>query len=323
MTISLVTYNGTRWLAACLASLRAQTLADYELLVVDNASTDGTLELLREHRRTEPRMKILQSPTNLGFAVANNRSIAEACGDFVMLLNQDVELDEAFLGAAVAAFENRPTVAGVQGRLRLLGPAGKRTDLIDSTGLEMHRDRQVVARRQGEREDGRDLVSGLVWGVDGPAAVFRRSALVAARERRTGGGWEVLDEDFYMYKEDVDLAWRLRNLGWQAWYEPKALAWHARGAGGRPNRTITQLIRSDRTIPRWIKLLSWRNHRLMQLKNETVLGYLRDLPWILRREVLSLGFMLVVDWRRLAVVADFLQLARAAWKKRRRGAARQ
>ena len=96
----------------------------------------------------------------------------------------------------------------------------------------MHRDRRVVARRQGEPEDERDLIAGPVWGVDGPAPVYRRAALLDVREPRTGGGMEVLDEDFFMYKEDVDLAWRLRKRGWRAWYEPDALAWHARGTGG-------------------------------------------------------------------------------------------
>ena len=216
-----------------------------------------------------------------------------------MLLNQDVELDRFFLQSALRAFERSPDIGSVQGRLRRLGPNAERTEIIDSTGLVMHRDRRVVARRQGEPEDERDLVAGPVWGVDGPAPVYRRAALLDVLEPRTGGGQEVLDEDFFMYKEDVDLAWRLRKRGWRAWYAPDALAWHARGTGGRPDRGVMDLIAADRDIPRWIKATSWRNHRLMQLKNEDPGEYLRDLPWILRRELLSLGFTTLVDPRRL------------------------
>jgi GT2 family glycosyltransferase len=207
-------------------------------------------------------------------------------------------------------------LAAVQGRLRRLGAGGELTDTIDSTGLVMHRDRRVVARRQGERETEADLVAGSVWGVDGPAPVYLRTALVAAREPRTGGGWEVLDEDFFMYKEDIDLAWRLRLLGWTAWYEPKALAWHARAAGG-PDRFVLDLIRADRTVPRWIRAISWRNHRLMQLKNECPSEYLRDLPWILGREILSLGFLTMVDPRLLEAVGRFIQGVPGAFDKRR------
>jgi hypothetical protein len=77
------------------------------------------------------------------------------------------------------------------------------------------------------------------------------------------------------------------------------------------------VIRSNRTIPRWIKRISWRNQRLMQLKNETASGFLRDLPWILRREILSLAFMVAVDPRRLSAIPDLLRLAPRAIRKRR------
>lgn len=317
ITISLVTHNGMRWLDGCLRSLRAQTHADFELLVVDNASTDGTLQRLHDEAATEPRMSLVESVENLGFAVANNRNIDAARGEFVMLLNQDVELDPGFLGAALAAFKNRPDVAAVQGRLLRLGPDGEHTTVIDSTGLEMHRSRRVVARRQAEHDDARDLIGGPVWGADGPAPVYRRAALFAAREPRTGGGWEVLDEDYFMYKEDVDLAWRLRTMGWKAWYEPTALAWHARGAGVGPGRSILEIARSSATIPRRIKALSWRNHRLMQLKNERGLDFLRDLPWIWSRESLSLAFVIVADPLRIASVATFVKRAPSAFRKRR------
>lgn len=315
VAISLVTFNGLRWLDRCIRSVLAQTLGDFELLVIDNASTDGTREYLRAGAPQLLDLTVFESDQNLGFAAAHNRNIEAARGDFVLLLNQDVELDSGFVEAAVAAFGN-PLVAAVQGRLRALSPAGHRTDFLDSTGLEMRRDRRTVARRHGEREDCRDLVAGPVWGADGPAPMYRRSALIAVREPRTGGGWEVLDEDFFMYKEDVDLAWRLRRAGWQAFYEPRALAWHARSAGVARPDSVAQAIRSNWQIPRWIKSTSWRNQRLMQLKNESPREYLRDLPWILRRDLLSAGFMIIFDWPRLRAVLEFIRLAPRELRKR-------
>jgi len=318
VTISLVTYNGMRWLPGCLDSIVSQTHNDFELLVLDNASTDGSSEWLRHFAATEPRMQFTASDVNLGFAAAHNRQIKASRTEFVMLLNQDLEIDGDFVARAIQAFDDSPTVGAVQGRLLRLEAPGERTETIDSTGLEMHRDRRVVARRQGSQMDAADLVSGEVWGVDGPAPVYRRAALVEAREPRSGGGWEVLDEDFFMYKEDVDLAWRLRRLGWRTRYEPTAVAWHARGADGGPARSMTDVIRAGRRIPRWIRDISSRNQRLMQIKNEDPDELLRDFPWLLRREVLSLGFMALTDPRRLAVLGDLARLAPAAAAKRRR-----
>ena len=307
-----------RWLPGCLASLKEQTLGDYELLVLDNASTDGSVEWLREQLSSEPRMKLTELDQNLGYAAAHNRHIFAARGEYVLLLNQDVELDAEFLRRAVGAFDGRPNIGAVQGRLRRLGQDRSRLTVLDSTGLEMHRDRRVVARRQGDPEGYRDLVPGPVWGVDGPAPVYRRSALIDSREPRTGGGWEVLDEDFFMYKEDVDLAWRLRLRGWSAWYQPYALAWHGRGAdAGRP-ASIWAVIRSSRTLPRWIKALSWRNQHLMQVKNEQPAELLRDFPWIVSHQTLSLLFIALADQSRLRALRGLVIMLRAALRKRSR-----
>ena len=316
ITVSLVTFNGIRWLPGCLASVKQQALRNFELLVLDNASTDGTGDWLREQLPGEPRMRLIQSAENLGYAVAHNRHIVAARGEFLLLLNQDVQLDAGYLTHAFAAFDGRPRVGAVQGRLRQLGQDGSRLSVMDSTGLEMHRDRRVVARRQGEVERMRDLVPGPVWGADGPAPVFRRSALMATREPRTAGGWEVLDEDFFMYKEDVDLAWRLRRGGWQTWYEPAALGWHARGAGVGATQSWTELVRSNWRIPSWIKAVSWRNQRLMQVKNDRATDLLVDLPWIARREILSLAFVAVVDRSRLRAIPQLVARLRPMARKR-------
>jgi GT2 family glycosyltransferase len=316
VTVSLVTFQGMRWLPGCLESLRRQTLADYELLVVDNASTDGTVERLRAASATDARIDVHESPVNLGFARAHNRNILRARGRYVCLLNQDVELDDTFLHETVAAFGAGVRIGAVQARLRRLGQDGSRTRILDGTGLEMHRDRRVVSRSQGEPDGPEHLRPGPVWGVDGPAPVYRREALLDARVPRRGGGWEVLDEDFFMYKEDVDLAWRLRRLGWRAWYAPRAVAWHARGAGGERAVTLLEIARTNRTIPRWVKALSWRNQRLMQVKNDRFSDFVRDLPWIARREVLSLGFMIVADPRRLRAVPALVAAFPGAVRKR-------
>ncbi|MDP8904241.1 MAG: glycosyltransferase family 2 protein [Chloroflexota bacterium] len=316
VTVSLVTYNGMRWLPGCLESVRAQDLPDWELLVLDNASSDGSTGWLRDIVAQDRRMRLTALTSNLGFAAGHNKNIFAARGEFVLLLNQDVELDRGFLRAAVDALQGRPKVGAVQPRLRRLAAPGERTNILDSTGLLMYRDRRVVSRRQGEREHNVDLVPGPVWGADGPAPVYRQAALLSARVPKTRGRWEVLDEDFFMYKEDVDLAWRLRILGWQTWYEPTAVAWHARAAGARRARSLLDVAHASRLIPRWIKILSWRNQRLMQIKNERLEDLMPDIAWVARRELLSLAFIVLADPSRLVALRGFLWYAARAWRRR-------
>ena len=309
-----------RWLPGCLASIEAQTVEDIELLVLDNASSDGTLEWLREEEARLPWLHVQRSEVNLGFAAAQNRNIYRAKADFICLLNQDVVLDSGFLEAALAAFAGRPRVGAIQGLLLKLADDGARTDLIDTTGLVMFRSRRVISRGQGQQDGPEWQSAGPVWGADGPAPVYRKAALLDVQEPRTAGGWEVLDEDFVMYKEDVDLAWRLRKRGWGVIYEPAAKAWHARTAGVGDASSLLDVARSNWQIDPWIKAISWRNQRLMQIKNESSASLLADLPWLWVREALSLAFILVSDVGRLIAVPQLVRKAPDALRKRTRRA---
>ena len=132
VTVSLVTWNGLEWLPCCLDSVAAQTLEDYELLILDNGSTDGSVEWLRERAAADERIRLVESDVNLGYAPGHNRNIEAARGEAVLLLNQDVELDEGFLEAAVAALGERPDVAAVQGLVWRLDGSGARTDVVDT-----------------------------------------------------------------------------------------------------------------------------------------------------------------------------------------------
>jgi GT2 family glycosyltransferase len=316
VTISLATWNGGRWLPACLASVQAQTLADWELHIVDNGSSDGSAEWLAEHTQADERVSLTRLAANEGYAAAHDRGIRAARGDTVLLLNQDVELEPGFLEAVSGVFAAYPAVASVQGLILRLGTDGTLTDIVDSTGLELRRDRRVVSRDQLRLSAELERRRGPVWGVDGPAAAYRRSALLDARLPRSGGGWEVLDEDFFSYKEDADLAWRLRRLGWTARYEPAAVAWHARG-GGDSGASRLAAIEANMANEPWVRVLSWRNQRLMQLKNDDLRAVLGDLLPIARRELGQLGYMLVADRYRLRAIPRFLRLAPMAMRKRR------
>ena len=320
VTVSLVTYNGLNWLAACLDSLSAQTMVDFDLIVLDNASDDGTANWLRDRTasKLDPQIQLTCLDTNLGYAAAHNRNIELARGKIVVLLNQDVQLDTDYLAAVVGAFEGDASLGAVQGRISRLSRDGERLPIIDTTGLVIQRDRRVTSRDQGRADELVSRPPGEVWGVDGPVATYRKSALQDARlPRSDGGGVEILDEDFFMYKEDVDLAWRLHRLGWATRYEPSAIAWHARTADGPTGTGWRAIVARNRATPPWIRRLSWRNQRLMQLKNDSARDVLHDLPWIVRREVLSMGYMVIADPRQLMAVPDLVRGLPAAARKRR------
>ena len=322
MTVSLVTWNGLRWLPDCLTSVRDQLLDDVELLVVDNGSTDGTAEWLELQLASGTSAPLVRNQRNEGYAAAHDANLARARGEFVLLLDQDVVLDRGFLGATIRAFRAHPDVGAVQGRLRRLEADGSRSTVLDSTGLVMHRDRRVTSRAQGDEESERHRVAGPVWGADGPAPVYRAAALRETRLSRPEGGWEVLDRDFFAYKEDVDLAWRLRRWGWSAWYEPEALAWHARGASVTLRGGGRNMLKTRRATPATVKILSWSNQRLMMAKNETWRELLRDLPWIIRRESLSMAFMVLFDREVLPAVPELIRNLPRALRKRRQSARR-
>ena len=143
VTISLVTWNGLRWLPGCLDSVAAQTLDDYELLVLDNGSDDGSSDWLEERAAADERIRSSAPPTNLGYARGHNRNIEAARGEAVLLLNQDVGLSR--LPGRVRHRSHRPSHGRpVQARVCRLYTAGVRTDVVDTTGLGMQRDRRVV-----------------------------------------------------------------------------------------------------------------------------------------------------------------------------------
>lgn len=238
----LVTWNSLELLPACLSALRAQEPALAEIVVVDNGSTDGTVEHLRE----QPDVDVVANPANLGFAAANNQAIAASTGEVVLLVNADAVLEPGYVAACVAHFR-RPEVGSVTGRLVRPDPPG----VLDSTGHNVFSNGWAENRGELLEDSGFDAAEE-VFGVCAAAALYRRAAL---DDVAVDG--QVFDETYFSYIEDVDLDWRLRWRGWRAWYEPRARAIHHRSASGAPqsarvmrhilvNRLLTVVKNYDR-----------------------------------------------------------------------------
>lgn len=246
--IQIVTWNSAAFLPRLFAGIRQQEGVDYSVLVIDNNSQDATRDWLKENA---PEAKLIFNGENAGFAKAHNQGFAACAAPFVLVLNPDAELQENFLKNLLPLFADEG-VAAAGGRLYSSLPTKDKYGIIDSCGLTMNIFGQVRERGQGRQERGQFPPQERVFGIGAACAVYRVSALAAARDR-----WGIFDERFGSYKEDVDLAWRLSKLGRKAIVSSQARAWHKRAIGKDTRRGASA----------GIKIASRRNHLLMLKKN--------------------------------------------------------
>lgn len=216
VAVIIPTYNGLRFLIPCIASLRQQIFQDFQIVVVDDGSTDGTEAAVR---RQFPEVAVIRFPRNGGLARAQNAGIAATGTEYVVMLNNDTEAEPTWLERLVAAADARPGAWAVAGKLRLWD----RRDVIHAAGDGFGTD--GVPRNLGvwERDDGQWDDGRWIWGPQGGAALFRRSALEALSDPAVGAPY---DESFFMYCEDVDLNWRARLAGFETAFAPDAIVYH-------------------------------------------------------------------------------------------------
>jgi GT2 family glycosyltransferase len=319
VSVHIVTWNSRPVLPAALASLRAQTFRDFALVVVDNASNDGSVDCVRE---LYPEATVLRNAKNLGFSAAHNQAIALARRSgtrFVLVMNPDIVLEPGFLKAALDGIEGHPEIGSLGGKLRRMhGGTGdtdpEYTDVIDSVGLGVKRHRRVVDLGSGETDHGQYDRPAEVFGVSGALAFYRLEALDEVQE----ASGEVFDEDFFAYQEDVDLAWRLRLLGWSAVYAPRAVAYHVRTLAGSEKLGLWRAFLARRRRSAWLNQLSTRNHLLLLAKNEDWSTALRHAPLIWGYETAKFFESLLFSPWILKAYGQALVMLPKMLKKRRR-----
>ncbi len=218
----IVNHDGEAHLGRCLESLRGSAA---EVLLVDNASRDGSLGLVRERF---PDVEVIPQEKNLGFAAANNLAAAKAKGEALLLLNADAWLEPGAVGLLEAALDNRPEIGLVAPQLRY--PDGRR-QFSWSPARGVFGEVLQKARNPFESQAWAHgaLARGLTRLV-GPTWYTAACVLVRAEAFQAVGG---LDESFFMYFEDVDLCLRLEAAGWQLAEETRAVVRHAGGVAGR------------------------------------------------------------------------------------------
>ena len=215
VTVAIPNWNGARFLAPCLDSLRAQTFQDFGVVVVDNGSTDDSMTILA---RDYPEARVARWEANRGVAAAFNEGVRQCGGELLCLLNNDMELDEGFLAAMVAALDREPQAGAAAAKILFID---RRT--INSTGDFYRRDGVPGNRGVHEIDSGQYDHADYVFGASGGAAVFRR---------RLFDEIGFFDERLVSYCEDIDWAWRMQLAGYRCSYVPDAVAYHWGSATG-------------------------------------------------------------------------------------------
>ena len=324
-SVVILTHNGEKTVESCLNSVFSQTYDNIEIIVVDNASEDRTIDEAQSVKRKiqshSAKLKIIKNDTNIGFA-GHNVGIENSGGEFVLCINQDVVLEPDFISEAVKLFGDEK-VGAVQGKILVKESRIKNQEskIIDTTGIVAFKSRRFADRGQGEKDKGQYEKIEEVFGVNGAAAFFRKRCLEDAKmdSRLRGndkGVGEFYDPDFFMYKEDIDLSWRIRLYGWKIMYCPKAIAFAERTSVLAGSGMEGAVSARKKQIQR-VRHFSFKNHRLAIIKNDLPGLFFRHLPWILLREIGSLLYVLFFEPGTWPAIGQLFKQMPRAWKKRK------
>jgi GT2 family glycosyltransferase len=278
VSIVVVAYQVAADLPVSLASARAQRGVEVEILVVDNASDDGSAAVARA---SGPEVRVIPLSENVGFAAGMNAGIDASRGRYVLSLNPDCRLEPDYAAILVRALDADPRAGSASGRiLRARGPSLEPTELLDSAGIVFTSSGRHFDRGSQQTAAGRFLRREEVFGTTGAAGLYRREALESARIS-TG----YFDSDFFLYREDADLAWRLRRLGWTCLYVPEAVAYHRRANLPERRRRMSPVANYH----------SVKNRFLLRINNQTSGELFRTLVPTLARDAVVVGACLTVE----------------------------
>jgi GT2 family glycosyltransferase len=239
ISVVVVNWNRKELLRACLGSLARQRNVEFETIVVDNGSSDGSADMAAEFGA-----RVIRNQQNRGFCAANNQGIAVARGEFVALLNNDAEAEPDWLAELERACASRPEIGMAASKVLVWEDPSR----IDKAGHLMFPDGQNRGRGTGALDRGQfDREEEVLWP-DGCAAMYRKPML-----EQIGG----FDEDFFAYGDDAELGLRARIAGWLCLYTPRAVVRHHRGATlGKDSGWRLRLIERNRVLLA-VKLFPW------------------------------------------------------------------
>lgn len=297
VSVQIVTFNSEEDIEKCLKAVENQSYPINRLLVIDNNSDDNTLLKVQSFENVE----IIKNEKNVGFAQGHNQGIFMTNTDYILVLNPDVQLHEKYIEYIVEALEANTSIGMATGKLY----RNMEKQIMDSTGIQMKKNRRAIDRGTGEIDTGQYDTMNLIFGVSGAAAIYKRELISSISINR-----EFFDESFFAYKEDVDVSWRAQILGWESLFVNKAIAMHSRGWKEDKKRS---------EIPVYIRQKSYMNRYFYIVKNDQLTYYMLHLPFILffelasffytvlkERELLSSWKFIIKQWKSLKLKRAFI-----------------
>ncbi len=299
VAVAIVTHESAADLPSCLAAVGRLEHRPLELILVDNSSRDCSAEVARRLAPPDLPCRIETFAENRGYAAGVNRALAASDAPWVLILNPDAQLTPDFLDRLFARFDALPRerVGALTGRLLRPGAPAR----LDACGMRLTLTWRHLDRGSDELDRGRWTRPERVFGATGAATLFRRAALV---DVAIDG--EAFLEEFHTFREDAELAFRLRERGWEVLYEPTARAVHRR----------TNLPRRRREMLRAVNFHSLKNRYLLRAYHQTLLNLVLTLPWAAARDLGALAYVMLFERSSLAAY-------RWLWENRRHITARR
>jgi len=297
----VVSFNSEKFLKQNFDSLFRQTVAFKQVIVVDNASSDGSSAVMGMF----PMLERVELPVNAGYAAAANLGIRRADSDLVLVANSDIFLDKEFNCRVLEFFSGHPQAG-------LLSPLILRFDggTIDSAG-------QLCSRALYPREAGFNqkltrtcLSEREVFSVCGAATVFSRSALEKLKI-----GSEYYDEDFFMFWEDFDIGWRAKLLGLKTFFTPHAVAYHFRSATLKKTWWSHFSLALARPAPLRFHLV--KNRYLTLIKNFRFSQFWWALPFVIGKDLMWVGALTIGSPKIIIALVRSRGIFKRALKKRK------
>lgn len=267
VSVNLVFHKEPSFFDQFLASLKSQSYPNIETNILDTRKD------------------------NIGFWAGQEKLLTSSHGKYVICMT-DVILDQDFIKNAVMVLERDETIGALQAKIL------QSDGLIDTTGFQIFRSRRIINRGKQTHEE---FPPGEIFAIEGAVPIFRKEALLSLPY--------MIDPDFrigpFGYGDDLDLAWRLKNIGWKQWYEPTVIAYHDRSTRG-PRSTIPLIKRQ----------LDWCNTRYSIIKNDAIVDLVRDFPWWFTREIAVFFYTLLNEPKVFLIAPHFFKLLPKMIKKR-------
>lgn len=318
ISINIVTWNSSKFIRQCLNSIFEQNYKDFSVLIIDNASSDGTAKIIEKEF---PQVSVLKNARNLGFSKAHNQGIRFALEkgfEYILVFNPDIIITDDCLEELIKAVETDPKIASVGPKLFKIQTTNTelkeslKTKVIDSCGLKILKSRKIVERGAGEVDSGQYDNKEEVFGLSGAMVLYKRDALKDIKIFN-----EYFDENFFAYKEDADLAWRLRLRGWKNLYQGKAIAYHYRAASIEEKAGIMKIIKNRRGKSKMINHYSYKNHLLLLAKNDFFINFILNFPFIFFYELGKFFYILFFESKTLLSLGQFFKELPPTVKKRK------